>query len=259
MKAKALVNGVLTDLDKALQRKDAMTQRKKGWIGVDLDGTLAHYDKWRGIEHIGEPVPAMLERVKVWLAEGREVRIFTARIAEDDPEVFRVVREWCLVHTGHPLPITCVKDFGMIELWDDRCVQIEKNTGRRLDTPVAGDPAKGFEWQELSEGYGRPVYGVQMAPLVRLEVSLYCRKGCHGAETRFLRTPEGEVDADDGFGWHWTLQVWDKFQSAQWVVVKWQDVAGDENDAKRAAEVGYVDWVRTLAHGISPLTQFMPE
>ena len=39
----------------------------KGWIGVDLDGTLAHYDKWRGVEHIGKPVPVMLERVKKWL------------------------------------------------------------------------------------------------------------------------------------------------------------------------------------------------
>jgi hypothetical protein len=27
-----------------------------GWIGVDLDGTLAHYDGWKGIDHIGEPI-----------------------------------------------------------------------------------------------------------------------------------------------------------------------------------------------------------
>ena len=38
----------------------------KGWIGVDLDGTLAQYDHWRGIEHIGagpsgaETAPATL-------------------------------------------------------------------------------------------------------------------------------------------------------------------------------------------------------
>ena len=30
-----------------------------GWIGVDLDGTLAFYDMWRGMEHIGKPIPAM--------------------------------------------------------------------------------------------------------------------------------------------------------------------------------------------------------
>lgn len=32
----------------------------KPWLGVDLDGTLAVYDKWRGIEHIGAPIPAMV-------------------------------------------------------------------------------------------------------------------------------------------------------------------------------------------------------
>lgn len=39
-----------------------------GWIGVDLDGTLAEYHGW-GNGEIGDPVPAMLERVKKWLAE----------------------------------------------------------------------------------------------------------------------------------------------------------------------------------------------
>jgi len=52
-----------------------------GWIGVDLDGTLAYYDEWRGLYHIGEPIPAMVDRVKRWLAEGRDVRIFTARVS----------------------------------------------------------------------------------------------------------------------------------------------------------------------------------
>ena len=31
-----------------------------GWIGVDLDGTLAYCDQWRGAPHIGEPIPLML-------------------------------------------------------------------------------------------------------------------------------------------------------------------------------------------------------
>lgn len=43
---------------------------QQGWIGVDLDGTLAHYDGWKGADHIGEPIPAMVERVKQWLSEG---------------------------------------------------------------------------------------------------------------------------------------------------------------------------------------------
>ena len=28
----------------------------KKWLGVDLDGTLAHYDGWKGIDHIGMPI-----------------------------------------------------------------------------------------------------------------------------------------------------------------------------------------------------------
>lgn len=33
-----------------------------GWIGVDLDGTLAHYDHWRGETHIGPPIAPMVDR-----------------------------------------------------------------------------------------------------------------------------------------------------------------------------------------------------
>ena len=37
------------------------------WIGVDLDGTLAHYTGWRGEDHIGKPILPMLLRIKMWL------------------------------------------------------------------------------------------------------------------------------------------------------------------------------------------------
>lgn len=111
----------------------------KGWIGVDLDGTLAHYDGWKGPEHIGEPVPAMVERVKKWLEEGQAVKIFTARVAEQDQEKLTVViaciEQWSLGHLGVILPITNVKDFGMIQLWDDRCTSVYPNTGRAYYEP----------------------------------------------------------------------------------------------------------------------------
>lgn len=38
-----------------------------------------------------------------------------------------------LADLGRVLIITNEKDYGMIELWDDRCVQVEINTGRRMD------------------------------------------------------------------------------------------------------------------------------
>lgn len=107
-----------------------------GWIGVDLDGTLAEYHGWAGIEHIGEPVPAMMERVKRWLEERREVRIFTARC--QTPEAVPHIEAWLTLHGLGHLSITNVKDFGMIELWDDRCVQVEPNTGRPLGVSTRG-------------------------------------------------------------------------------------------------------------------------
>lgn len=113
-----------------------------GWIGVDLDGTLAVYEGWQGADHIGEPVPAMLERVKAWMREGKDVRIFTARIWHDGTSrrvcdsmaAKQAIQLWCEKHLGRALPSTCVKDYGMVELWDDRAVQIIPNTGKRADS-----------------------------------------------------------------------------------------------------------------------------
>ena len=104
--------------------------RPRGWIGVDLDGTLAHYDRWRGMEHIGAPVVPMLLRVRQWLADGRSVRIMTARVSGPDHTSARsAIESWCLKHLGVVLPVTNAKDFDMLELWDDRAVQVYPNTG----------------------------------------------------------------------------------------------------------------------------------
>lgn len=107
-----------------------------GWIGVDLDGTLAKYDGYQGITHIGPPIPAMLERVKRWLAEGRRVKIFTARVScpnlNERAAAALAILEWCDVYIGQRLNVTCTKDFEMDELWDDRAVAVEPNTGRQL-------------------------------------------------------------------------------------------------------------------------------
>lgn len=106
-----------------------------GWIAVDLDGTMAEYDHWRGPEHIGKPIPLMIDRVKRWLAEGQEVRIFTARVSGSPAEVAEAyphIASWSLEQFGEVLEITCKKDYGMIQHWDDRCVQVIPNTGRTI-------------------------------------------------------------------------------------------------------------------------------
>lgn len=117
----------------------------QGWIACDLDGTLAYYDRWRGAEHIGEPIPAMLERVKAWIAEGREVRIFTARVWHDRSQLNEknaqlarlAIQQWCAKHIGRVLPVTNEKDYDMIALFDDRCAQVEANTGRLMIAEAA--------------------------------------------------------------------------------------------------------------------------
>jgi hypothetical protein len=106
------------------------------WIGVDLDGTLAVNEfTVESPLHIGPPVPAMLERVKRWIKDGKTVRIFTARVAMDTdgysvPRIREAIANWCLLHVGQELEATHMKDYAMVEIWDDRAISVETNTGR---------------------------------------------------------------------------------------------------------------------------------
>ena len=50
-------------------------------VCVDLDGVLAAYDKWRGIEHFGEPLPGAVE-FTIRLGQFSNVLIFTGRCRE---------------------------------------------------------------------------------------------------------------------------------------------------------------------------------
>ena len=106
----------------------------KSWIGVDLDGTLAHYEGYGDGKTIGKPIDRMLLRVKGWLNEGKRVKIFTARVGTPQarPDAEKMIKEWCLKHIGQELEVPCVKDYGMYELWDDRAIRVEKNTGKIL-------------------------------------------------------------------------------------------------------------------------------
>jgi hypothetical protein len=103
---------------------------------VDLDGTLAMYDSSADPGHIGKPIPLMVQRVKAWINDGYEVRIFTARACRasyrserERSDVILLIQDWCMQHIGYRLEVTNEKDFRMIELYDDRCVQVQPNTG----------------------------------------------------------------------------------------------------------------------------------
>jgi len=113
------------------------------WVGVDLDGTLAHigglgrnYEMTsRGQVWIGNPIPVMVARVKKMLAEGKDVRIFTARVSPSGGDEWvnackRAIESWCLEHLGQVLPVTCEKDYGLCEMWDDIAIGVVRDTGQ---------------------------------------------------------------------------------------------------------------------------------
>lgn len=113
----------------------------KKWEGVDLDGTLARSipgNPWNG--PIGEPIAPMVERVKEWIAKGKTVRIFTARVsplAADGSrqstmalsEVRTRISVWCLHNIGTWLEVTCCKDHNVNRIWDDRARHILRDRG----------------------------------------------------------------------------------------------------------------------------------
>lgn len=107
------------------------------WIGVDFDGTLA-------VDGTEEPVPLMVARIQKWLHAGIEVRIVTARVskhgqnAKEVEEQKRIIAAWTKKHIGVPLYATAQKDYAMIELWDDRAVTVQKDTGIALAAPSRG-------------------------------------------------------------------------------------------------------------------------
>lgn len=100
-------------------------------IAVDLDGTLAHYDGWKGIEHIGPVIPEVANAMERAQAEGAEVHLFTARVSdpEDAAEAHQVISKWAEANHFNFASITAVKHKFFSEFWDDRAIQVIKNEG----------------------------------------------------------------------------------------------------------------------------------
>lgn len=190
--------------------------KTKGWIGVDLDGTLAEYHGWISEKHIGDPIPEMAERVHRWLADGEDVRIFTARvdggnvaIAMGNPagEAFRdvgqiraIIQDWTEKHFGVRLPVTNQKDYGMIELWDDRAVRVVINTGHPCCEQSDRIAALESDLQSCRDDYAahvamvarkeRPAYDEQQRRINALEAELDAWK-------KWERAVKAEIDKKD--------------------------------------------------------------
>ena len=123
-------------VEKCLQQRNSegdpptSSPSNRPWIGVDLDGTLAKDGPCVDAYHIGQPVEPMMNRVRGWIAQGMHVKIVTARAGI--PHGIPPVKVWLKKHGLPDLDVTNEKDFNMIELWDDRAIQVIPNSG----TPV---------------------------------------------------------------------------------------------------------------------------
>jgi len=135
-----------------------MDKQAKPTILVDLDGTLAKYKGWNGHTHIGEPIPIMARRIRRWLREGKLVKIFTARMAEKNPEkrqeIVDAVQDWTEKHFDKRLGVTNEKDSSVVRIWDDRAMSVSRNHGRQTKLDFHDKHAAVTPEQEEALGYG---------------------------------------------------------------------------------------------------------
>lgn len=140
---------MITADEQGIVRKPPVPGRK--FIAVDLDGTLAHYDKRdknTGRMSIGPPIPMMVDRVKTWLSRGDVVIIFTSRVADttkpDFNDVVSMIHAWCEEHIGERLWVTAVKWAYLSEIWDHKARRVTVNLGipgefAKLSTPLVAE------------------------------------------------------------------------------------------------------------------------
>lgn len=120
------------------KRESIMTERYA--IAVDLDGTLAEYDGWKGVEAIGYPIQSMVDKVRQAAAEGKEVWIFTARLSDPSEESMArdAIQKWCDHYKVPIAGMTATKYKFFKEFWDDRAKTVVANTGMFIDEYAQG-------------------------------------------------------------------------------------------------------------------------
>lgn len=105
------------------------------WLAVDLDGTLAKYDGWKGEDHIGELIEPMAEKIMQRHNEGWRIAIFTARVSslndEENSVAEKVIWNWLNSNKMdmYISGITATKHKHFREFWDDRAFNVIPNTG----------------------------------------------------------------------------------------------------------------------------------
>lgn len=114
-----------------------MDKNGERWIGIDLDGTLAMAaDGWPEPDQIGEPIPTIMDALKNTMAQGRKIKIFTARAGWE--ESMPHVEAWLKKHGLGGLEVTNVKDMYCDLIIDDKAVGVIRNHGLLIGLHSAG-------------------------------------------------------------------------------------------------------------------------
>jgi len=123
---------ILRTLNPANPLRKEVDKPKQLVYYVDLDGTLATYDRWGCVGDIGEPIPAMKAWVLRWLKEGIKIKIFTARAC--NPEAISCIKKWLFLN-GFPLnlEITNIKAIDCDMIFDNNAREVIHNTGLIVD------------------------------------------------------------------------------------------------------------------------------
>lgn len=211
-------------------RPDTHGAEGEGWYGFDLDGTLAVYGKWEGIDHIGEPVKPMCDLIRKMHGEGKKVKIVTARVAprlekgkgwceqsKVNADGVRVcahtyIEEWCAKNLGFVPEITHEKDHLMLTLFDDRVVQVVPNKGLVL-ADILDEMNRAFDrvWADRNAIAARldgKLFSFANGLWCGLVVALLVSFGCM-AYRHFTATPREQVIEN-------LHRAIDDFQSQDW-------------------------------------------
>ena len=127
-------NGTKTLKGSELTPIQSAKEKDQPHVAVDLDKTLAEMKGPFKPGAIGKPIPEMVDRVKKMIADGEDVRIFTARVSDDPKGTERAAIEaWLHRSIGQALPITDRKTAQTTLILDDRARQVEPNTGKVVE------------------------------------------------------------------------------------------------------------------------------
>lgn len=137
-------------------------------VAVDLDGVLAQYDKWRGVEHIGKPILHAKQFMQELIEMGHHVVVYTTRT---NPDV-----------NGRAGDYTADELAGRIHEWladnDIPYHEVYVGAGKPIASAYVDDRAVECRPQEDASSYGKALLKVaQLTHVIKQNGdSNYCNK-----------------------------------------------------------------------------------